>query len=300
MLRIRPYHIRSLLFQNRLCNVSTIYIATTLHYTSLSTEIFISYFLFYSFSLLQYNCSLINLMRLSMLCCVTIPGEYNKGIVFFNSILKDSIHHVWFRREMAYYYIYRENKSLKTYNYDDDLHLKLKYGMSQHDSFVIPNGTEYTSYKKLAKEIESIERSQLGSIDKRSKEEIEEDRAEGYDVLSSTLPVTEGEEFNKAKQLIEEEEIAQNNRIEYLLKATGGIAKLIQLDHPGFLPNQRQHRQFGLAVLQLAQSLNEHIALRYDGGNKVCVVGYMKVLSERVLFPLCKCYCINALKSIVI
>lgn len=178
---------------------------------------------------------------------------------------------------MAYYYIFRENKSLKTYNYDDDLHIKLKYGMSQHDSFIIPNETEYTTYKKHAKEIESVERSQIGMVDRRSKDEIEEDRAEGYDVPSSTPLITEGEEFNKAKQLIEENEIAQNNKIEYLLKATGGIAKLIQLDHPGFLPNQRQHRQFGLAVLQLAQSLNEHISLRYDSGNKVRVRGYITV-----------------------
>lgn len=200
---------------------------------------------------------------------------------------------------MAYYYIYREDKSLKTYNYDDDLHIKLKYGMSQHDSFIIPNETEYTSYKKHAKEIESIERSRLGSIDKRSKGDIEQDRAEGFDVPSSAPLITDGEEFNKAKQLIEANEIAQNNRIEYLLKATGGIAKLIQLDHPGFLPNQRQHRQFGLAVLQLAQSLNEHISLRYDSGNKVCVRRCMNMLSGCVLFSLCLCYSVNAHKQTI-
>ena len=203
--------------------------------------------------------------------CIHISGDYYEGIKYFNSILDKEIHHVWFRREMAYYYLYRENKSLKTYNYDDDLHLKLKYGMSQHDNFVIPNSTEYTSYKKYAKEVEKYEREQFGSIDKRSKEEIEQDKIDGYDTVLSILPISEGKEYEKAREIIEEKEKTHNLKIEYLLKATSGIGKLIQLNHPGFLPNQRQHRQFGLAVLQLAQSINEHVTLRHDSNNKVCV-----------------------------
>jgi tetratricopeptide (TPR) repeat protein len=46
-----------------------------------------------------------------------------------------------------------------------------------------------------------------------------------------------------------------------LVSLTLPFAKLIQLDSPGFMPNRRQHRMFGLAVLQMATSLSLHFAL---------------------------------------
>ena len=155
------------------------------------------------------------------------PGNYTAAIKAFDTILVEKIHHVWFRKEMAYYYVFREKKSLKTYNYDDDLRMEVKHGMSQHDAFVIPNKKTYKSYKKYGAK-------------KMNVTDIENEKL--FDIENS-------------------------KKIEYLLKATRDTGKLIQLDHPGFLPNQRQHRQFGLAVLQISQSLNEHITLLYE--NKV-------------------------------
>jgi tetratricopeptide (TPR) repeat protein len=46
-----------------------------------------------------------------------------------------------------------------------------------------------------------------------------------------------------------------------LVTLTTPFAKLIQMDSPGFMPNRRQHRMFGLAVLQMATSLSQHFAL---------------------------------------
>ena len=154
-------------------------------------------------------------------------GDYAAAIKAFDTILVEKVHHVWFRKEMAYYYIYREKKSFKTYNFDDDLRMEVKHGMSQHDAFVIPNKKSYKSYRTYGAK-------------KMNSDDIENE--EIFD-------------FENGK------------KIEYLLHATKDTAKLIQLDHPGFLPNQRQHRQFGLAVLQISQSLNEHITLLYE--NKV-------------------------------
>jgi hypothetical protein len=166
----------------------------------------------------------------TIIAMLLLTGEHESAIKEFTSVLSsgpnDTWHHVWFRREMAYYYLYRQNDSFRTYNYDEDLSNRTKHGMSQHESFIVPSEKEYKSYKIYVQE---------------KKEKENENRA-------------------YAEQL---------SKIEFFVKATSRVAQLIQLDHPGFMPNQRQYRQFGLSVLQIAQSLREHISLLYE--NKVCV-----------------------------
>uniref|UniRef100_A0A7S2SK19 Protein O-GlcNAc transferase n=1 Tax=Rhizochromulina marina TaxID=1034831 RepID=A0A7S2SK19_9STRA len=45
------------------------------------------------------------------------------------------------------------------------------------------------------------------------------------------------------------------------------LGRWVQLDCPGFLANVRQHRQFGLAVISIAQRLRQHwLGLKYSGG----------------------------------
>jgi hypothetical protein len=96
-----------------------------------------------------------------------IAGEYESAIKEFTAVLKsgpnDTWHHVWFRRELAYYYIYRGKDSFKTYNYDEDLRNKTKHGMSQHESFTVPSEAEYRSYRLYAikKEIKEMTRTKL-------------------------------------------------------------------------------------------------------------------------------------------
>ena len=178
-----------------------------------------------------------------------LTGEHESAIKEFTSVLSsgpnDTWHHVWFRREMAYYYLYRQNDSFRTYNYDEDLSNRTKHGMSQHESFIVPSEKEHKSYKiyvQEKKEKENKNKNKNNVNDENEKiKKIEKDRAH-------------------AEQL---------SKIEFFVKATSRVAQLIQLDHPGFMPNQRQYRQFGLSVLQIAQSLREHISLLYE--NKVCV-----------------------------
>jgi hypothetical protein len=49
------------------------------------------------------------------------------------------------------------------------------------------------------------------------------------------------------------------------LAITSHLRYWIQLDSPGFLPHRRQHRMFGLAVLEMVQSLREHVSLLKKG-----------------------------------
>ena len=51
-----------------------------------------------------------------------------------------------------------------------------------------------------------------------------------------------------------------------LLLLTAELARWVQVDSPGFMPNKRQYRMFGLAVLEAAQTLRRHIiSLRVSG-----------------------------------
>jgi hypothetical protein len=56
----------------------------------------------------------------------------------------------------------------------------------------------------------------------------------------------------------------KNQEIGCYLEATAHLSHFIQLNHDGFMPNQRQHRQFGLSVLQMSESSMEHIVLLHS------------------------------------
>jgi hypothetical protein len=141
--------------------------------------------------------------------------------------------------------MYREKDSFKTYNYDEDLCNRTKHGMSQHEFFTVPSEADYKSYRLYVEE-------------KIAKKNEEKEKNIGND----------DNEINE-KNKIDRDEAEQLKKIEFMVKSTSGIAKLIQLDHPGFIPNQRQYRQFGLSVLQITQSLKEHISLLYEGKVRV-------------------------------
>ena len=151
-----------------------------------------------------------------------IPGDYDESVKVFNTVLSvKADHHVWFRREMSHYYKVMQHRSLKTYNFDENLRVEVKHGMSHPDGFVIPKKSVYKSYG---------------------------DKSYQKNVHNNEMKISEN-----------------LKNIEYFVRETGNISRLVQLDHPGFLPNQRQYRQFGLAVLQIAQTLREHVSLLHDG-----------------------------------
>ena len=145
------------------------------------------------------------------------------------------VHHAWYRRELTYFYQIIAHRSLRTFNYDDKLHLEIKTGMSQPEHFTIPPPSKYTSYKNQA----------VSAVNAARKKKL---------------------------HLISDED---KHRIDGFVRATSYLSRLIQLDTPGFLPNIRQHRQFGLAVLHMAQTLREHTMARYQGGQGLAVADGM-------------------------
>lgn len=140
--------------------------------------------------------------------------------------------------------MYREKDSFRTYNYDEDMSNRTKHGMSQHETFVVPPENEYKSYRKYIEE-------------KKAKENAKNDKENEQNEQND-----ENENSDKSKD--NTKDVEQLKKIEFFVKATSSVARLIQLDHPGFIPNQRQYRQFGLSVLQITQSLQEHISLLYE------------------------------------
>jgi len=71
-----------------------------------------------------------------------------------------------------------------------------------------------------------------------------------------------------AREKLEEEgdkPFVMTERIRYILELTSPIKKWVQLETPGFMPNERQHRQFGLSVLQMAQTMRQHTKLIMAG-----------------------------------
>ena len=150
-------------------------------------------------------------------------------------LLLDPSHHAWYRRELTYFYQIIAHRSLRTFNYDDTLHLEIKTGMSQPEHFTIPPASKYTSYKTQA----------ITAVNTARKKKL---------------------------HLLKDED---KHRIEEFVRSTAYLSRLVQLNTPGFLPNIRQHRQFGLAVLHMAQTLREHTMARYHGEKGIAVADVM-------------------------
>ena len=129
---------------------------------------------------------------------------------------------------MTHFYRVIARRSLTTFNYDDLLHLEVKTGMSQPEHYTIPGPAKYVSYKAAAEKAAAKHAQHGGDAD--------------------------GEEARERRR-----------RVGRFVRATAYLSKFVQLNTPGFLPNIRQHRQFGLAVLHMAQALREHTLARHRG-----------------------------------
>jgi hypothetical protein len=145
---------------------------------------------------------------------------------------------------VAYYYLYAYNRSLSDFNIDDDCDMRLKEGTATSQGYTIPssrdkNQNEYISYKDRAPPPAPT--------------------STGDD---SGVSVTTATPLSNAFSL---------QRAEYFANVTAHLATWIHLDTPGFLPQRRQHRQFGLSVLHIAQQLLEHVEILNSGGQGLAI-----------------------------
>ena len=161
---------------------------------------------------------------------------------------------------MSYYYMLREFVSLRTYNIDIDLDVKIRLGMGMAEGYSIPNEGEFMNYEIEWKRKQTNLKSNIVQKDVLDKTIVrKKDQRNKINVNDVTMSNTN----SSIEYLWDTEE--KEKYIGQLVVATSHLSSMIQLDHPGFLPNLRQHRQFGLAVLQMSQSLLEHIALIVEG-----------------------------------
>jgi hypothetical protein len=71
-----------------------------------------------------------------------------------------------------------------------------------------------------------------------------------------------------------------------LLDTSSLLSDWIQLDTPGFLPNKKQHRMFGLSVLQMSLSLSKHLqSVRQEGVGLLV----MDSMSSSASCQVCRC-----------
>lgn len=81
------------------------------------------------------------------------------------------------------------------------------------------------------------------------------------------MSVDKSVEINARKKASEEEARppVAAKRAQEVLDLTAQLRGWIQLNSPGFLPHRRQHRMFGLSVLEMAQQIRQHVKAVQSG-----------------------------------
>lgn len=179
-------------------------------------------------------------------------GDYKSAIEWFEKTLAaDPDHYVWSLREMAYYRWRMLDTPLNFYNPDTDLHWLLKVCIVLYPPF--PNISQDAWIRRAPL------RNYCGpglqpwchfKLSLHHPKEIKELSTGGLGIpLSQYYNITRREQFKE------------------LVALTLPISRWIQVDSPGFLKHERQHKMFGVMVLQMAQLLISHYRLaKEDNG----------------------------------
>jgi tetratricopeptide (TPR) repeat protein len=130
-----------------------------------------------------------------------------------------------FHREVAFYRMSYLDTPLLEFNYDMVVDKSIKVGLNKREPFPFP-----------------VDRG-------NSVEKIAREKATAEALIKHSQPV---------RQLV-------SDKARAALKVSSQLRGWIQLDSPGFLPHRRQHRMFGLAVLDMAQQLSEYVRARKAG-----------------------------------
>jgi tetratricopeptide (TPR) repeat protein len=175
-------------------------------------------------------------------------GRYNDSIAAFDELIDqlsvkmayqghnvdDDIRNryinAWFKRELvAFHWIHLDDDLRSSYNIERSIHPRVKEGHSSQINDRTP--------------MEVIQTELIGSS-------YHESLPSSLPEIARRLPHADMQDGSSLSKL---------DNMRMLLTATARIGGWIQLKTPGFLPNQRQHRMFGLAVLEIAQALEDMI-----------------------------------------
>lgn len=162
--------------------------------------------------------------------CLVGEARFGEAVGMFDRALKVSPEHiVWFHREVAYMLWMNLDNSVVTYYPDRLLNPRVSEELSQQNSWkhLVGEGYLPIASTKLAKSLKAKakhrDQNQVGDVS-------------GSFVMSADASA--------------------------VLNHTLYLAKWIQLTSPGFLPNLRQHRMFGITALHLAQLLRFNCRLK--------------------------------------
>eukprot|EP01041_Mallomonas_annulata_P007656 gene7656-15668_t len=153
-------------------------------------------------------------------------GKYSKSIEIFNNILSiDPSHHAASFKEISIILWSNLDNTTKSSNemivLDDIIHSRIKEACCKH-----------------------IHVSNI---------EVEDNDCK----ISSTLNY-EAQPIPTSISDVKYSEINRNKYIK-LIEYSNKVNHFVQLRTPGFIPNKKQHRMFGIAVLQMAVSLKKHV-----------------------------------------
>ena len=157
-------------------------------------------------------------------------------------------HFVWFQREVCLVLWRLLDSSLTAFSLDDKVDARLKDGWCKQQPQV--------AHLQVLKALELNTSSALSGEQNR----FIQLNGESYHFEPFQKPET----LPKCIEI--EANISNLPQKRLLLSYAKALGDWVQLDTPGFIPNKRQHRMFGLAVLQMAGQMSKHVHLiRMEG-----------------------------------
>jgi tetratricopeptide (TPR) repeat protein len=203
-----------------------------------------------------------NLVRAGV--CYQTVGQYNKTVAYFDqavSLAPSS--NCLFQREVALFLWAHLDVDLTQYNIDDRVDPRLKDGWCKHADwaeYMTPHLAQATQGASAAVKTSvytpATKPTHVPCTSRCTSVPADDD--------SGLLPLAELQ-GKGSQETVDSTPIFKGVRCEAeklrLVALTAPFSRLIQLDSPGFLPNRRQHRMFGLAVLQSTTALCRHLTL---------------------------------------
>jgi tetratricopeptide (TPR) repeat protein len=203
-----------------------------------------------------------NLVRAGV--CYQTVGQYNKTVAYCDqavSLAPSS--YCLFQREVALFLWAHLDVDLTQYNIDDRVDPRLKDGWCKHADwaeYMTPHLAQATQGASAAVKTSvytpATKPTHVPCTSRCTSVPADDDsgllppldlQGKGSQETAGSTPVFKGVRCEAEKLR--------------LVALTAPFSRLIQLDSPGFLPNRRQHRMFGLAVLQATTALCRHLTL---------------------------------------
>ena len=208
--------------------------------------------------------------------CYQTLGQYQKTVGYLDQALSlQPNNNCWFLREIALFLWAHLDTALELYNVDDAVDPRLKDGWCKHvswNAYMAPHMASVVAVTKTGKQQPSSSSatrhislgpasytvaSKPSQVPCLYRHGFQCQRGDDSDLLLTSPPAA----IQSTTSVFTPVGVWNEERKLQLLRLSAPYTQLIQLNSAGFLPNRRQHRMFGLAVLQIGCTLSKHFAL---------------------------------------